>query len=100
MTRYSSSNANEHTKKNTSRKHSSTKKAPTKKSSTKKAPTKKAPTKKLQKRTTITSAELHPNTQVKVLKFLKEVIKIYEICCFIYGYRRLVSFRLFSWFES
>jgi len=68
MTRYSSSNANEHTKKNTSRKHSSTKKAPTKKSSTKKAPTK-----KLQKRTTITSAELHPNTQVKVLKFLKDM---------------------------
>ena len=63
MTRYSSSNANEHTKKNTSRKHSSTKKAPTKK----------APTKKLQKRTTITSAELHPNTQVKVLKFLKDM---------------------------
>jgi len=73
MTRYSSSNSNEHTKKNTSRKHSSTKKAPTKKSSTKKAPTKKAPTKKLQKRTTITSAELHPNTQVKVLKFLKDM---------------------------
>jgi len=73
MTRYSSSNANEHTKKNTSRKHSSTKKAPTKKSSTKKAPTKKAPTKKLQKRMTITSAELHPNTQVKVLKFLKDM---------------------------
>ena len=63
MTRYSSSNSNEHTKKNTSRKHSSTKKAPTKK----------APTKKLQKRTTITSAELHPNTQVKVLKFLKDM---------------------------
>ena len=73
MTRYSSSNANEHTKKNTSRKHSSTKKAPTKKSSTKKAPTKKAPTKKLQKSVTITSEELPINTQVKVLKFLKDI---------------------------
>jgi len=75
MTRYSSSNANKHTKKNTSRKHSLTKKSSTKKSSTKKAltkksSTKKAPTKKLM---TITSAELPPNTQVKVLKFLKDI---------------------------
>ena len=73
MTRYSSSNANEHTKKNTSRKHSSTKKAPTKKSSTKKSLKKKAPTKKLQKSVTITSEELPINTQVKVLKFLKDI---------------------------
>lgn len=73
MTRYSSSNANEHTKKNTSRKHSSTKKAPTKKAPTKKSSTKKASTKKLQKSVTITSEELPINTQVKVLKFLKDI---------------------------
>ena len=70
MVHYSSNNANKHTKKNTSRKHSLTKKSSTKKSSTKKSSTKKAPTKKLM---TITSAELPPNTQVKVLKFLKDI---------------------------
>ena len=63
MTRYSSSNAKKSIrtkKKNMPSNH-------------KKSLKKKAPTKKLQKRTTITSAELHPNTQVKVLKFLKDM---------------------------
>ena len=69
MTRSSSSSSSikskpKHTKKNsTPPKH-------------KKSLTKKASTKKLQQIITITSAELPINTQVKVLKFLKDTKKL------------------------